>query len=97
MESTAYATGKSLVALHLGGLATTDPAYKRGVKWLLSHQQQDGSWYVRTRALAFQPYFDAGFPGGHDQWISTAATNWADQALALSLPEAKDVVAARVP
>jgi hypothetical protein len=97
MESTAYATGKSLVALHLGGLPTTDPAYKRGVKWLLGHQQQDGSWYVRTRALAFQPYFDAGFPGAHDQWISAAATNWAAQALALALPESKDVVASRVP
>ena len=97
MESTAYATGKSLVALHLGGLPTTDPAYKRGVKWLLSHQQQDGSWHVQTRALAFQPYFDAGFPGAHDQWISAAATNWAAQALALSLPESKDVVALRVP
>lgn len=95
MESTAYATGKSLVALHVGGLAVTDPAYKRGVRWLLDHQQQDGSWYVKTRALAFQPYFDAGFPGNHDQWISTAATNWAVQALTLALPETKNAVASR--
>jgi hypothetical protein len=95
MESTAYATGKSLVALHLGGLPVTDPAYKRGVKWLLDHQQQDGSWYVKTRALAFQPYFDAGFPGNHDQWISSAGTNWAIQALTLALPETKNAVASR--
>ena len=75
----------------------TDVAYERGIRLLLNAQQEDGSWYVRTRAMAFQPYFDAGFPGAHDQWISAAATNWAAQALALSLPESKDVVASRVP
>ena len=95
MQSTAYATGKSLVALNVGGLPVSDPAYQRGVKWLLSHQEKDGSWYVQTRALAFQPYFDAGFPHGHDQWISTAGTNWAVQALALALPESKNAVATR--
>ncbi len=97
MESTAYATGKSLVALRIGGLPATDPAYQLGVKWLLDHQQKDGSWYVKTRALAFQPYFDAGFPGGHDQWISDAGTNWAVQALTLALPEQKSVAASRLP
>lgn len=95
MQSTAYATGKSLVALNIGGLPTSNPAYQRGVKWLLSHQEKDGSWYVQTRALAFQPYFDAGFPHGHDQWISTAGTNWAVQALALALPASKNTVASR--
>ena len=87
MESTAYATGKSLVALRLAGVAVSDPAYKRGVAWLLSNQQKDGSWYVQTRAMAFQPTFDAGFPHGHNQWISAAGTNWAALALAMSLPE----------
>jgi ankyrin repeat protein len=96
METTAYATGKSLVALHTGGLPVSDPAYQRGIKWLLTHQQQDGSWWVQTRALAFQPSFDAGFPHGHDQWISTAATNWAAMALTLALPDANNVVASRL-
>ncbi|MDP9050070.1 MAG: ankyrin repeat domain-containing protein [Acidobacteriota bacterium] len=97
MQSTAYATGKSLVALSIGGLPVSNPAYQRGVKWLLSHQEKDGSWYVQTRALAFQPYFDAGFPHGHDQWMSTAGTNWAVQALTLALPETKNTTAARTP
>jgi hypothetical protein len=96
MESSAYATGMSLVALQSAGMPVTAPAYKRGVAWLLSHQQQDGTWYVATRALAFQPYFDAGFPGGPNQWISTAGTNWAVEALALAVPEGKKVETARV-
>ena len=87
MQSTAYATGKSLVALHLAGLPASSPAYQRGVKWLLSTQQEDGSWYVQTRALGFQPWFDAGFPHGHNQWISAAGTNWAAMALTYALPK----------
>ena len=31
--------------------------------------------------MAFQPYFDAGFPHGSSQFISAAATNWAALAL----------------
>jgi squalene cyclase len=89
MESTAYATGKSLVALRTAGMPATDPAYKRGVAWLLAHQDVDGSWYVQTRAMAFQPDFDPGFPHGHDQFISQAGTNWAAMALTMSLPEKK--------
>jgi hypothetical protein len=48
----------------------------------MNSQLEDGSWYVRTRAPAFQPYFDSDFPHGHDQFISAAATNWASMALA---------------
>ena len=87
MQSTAYSTGKSLVALHLAGLPASSPAYQRGVKWLLHSQQEDGSWYVQTRALGFQPWFDAGFPHGPDQWISAAGTNWAAMALTYAIPE----------
>ncbi len=81
MESSAYATGKSLVALQIAGLPASDAAYRRAVKFLLDTQQEDGSWYVRTRAMAFQPYFDAGFPHGFDQFISAAGTSWATMAL----------------
>jgi hypothetical protein len=48
---------------------------------LLSSQLEDGSWYVRTRAIAIQPYFDSDFPHGADQFISAAASNWASMAL----------------
>jgi ankyrin repeat protein len=86
MESTAYATGKALVALQTSGVPVSDAAYQRGVQYLLTTQQEDGSWYVRTRAMALQPYFDAGFPHDFDQWISAAGTSWATMALTLASP-----------
>jgi hypothetical protein len=69
-------------------------ACQRGIKFLLATQQEDGSWYTRTRALAFQPYFDSGFPHGYNQWVSAAATSWAAMALTLALPEADHLTAA---
>jgi N-acyl-D-amino-acid deacylase len=86
MESTAYATGRAMVALQTAGLSTGDAAYQRGTKFLLNTQQEDGSWYVKTRALGFQPYFDNGFPYAYDQWISAAGTSWATMALTLASP-----------
>jgi hypothetical protein len=68
--------------LQTAGLSASDAAYRRAVRYLLSTQQEDGSWYVKSRAMAFQPYFDAGFPHGFDQWISAAGTGWATLALA---------------
>jgi ankyrin repeat protein len=85
--STAYATGQALFALHTAGLPASDAAYERGVQFLLKTQQEDGSWYVRTRALGFQPYFDTGYPYGFDQWISAAGTSWATMALATAAPK----------
>jgi ankyrin repeat protein len=83
LASDAYATGESLWALGASGvLKTSDAAYQRGVKHLLGTQWPDGSWYVRSRAPKFQPYFESGFPFGHDQWVSSAATAWAVLALA---------------
>jgi ankyrin repeat protein/mono/diheme cytochrome c family protein len=83
MTSDAYATGQALVALaESGALATRDAAYKRGVQFLLNTQFEDGSWFVKTRAIALQPLFEIGFPHGRDQWISAAGTNWAAMALA---------------
>jgi ankyrin repeat protein len=82
LTSDAYATGQALVALAESGVvATTDPVYKRGVQFLLSTQFEDGSWFVKSRAIALQPLFEIGFPHGRDQWISAAGTNWATLAL----------------
>ena len=86
LASDAYATGEVLVALNqAGAVAATDPAYKRGIAFLMKTQLEDGSWYVKTRAIPLQPFFESGFPYGPDQWISAAATNWAAMALALSV------------
>ena len=82
LASDAYATGQALVAWReSSAAAVNNPAYQRGIQYLLNSQFEDGSWYVRTRALPIQPYFDSGFPYGPDQFISTAATNWAAMAL----------------
>ena len=87
MTSDAYATGTALVALHdVGGLATTDPVYQRGVQYLLRTQEEDGSWHVKSRSRPFQTYYETGFPHGKDQFISSAASSWAATALALACP-----------
>jgi len=93
MESSAFATARSLYSLQTAGLAAGDPAYRKAVQYLLRTQQEDGSWYVRSRAMAFQPYFDAGFPHGFDQWISAAGSSWATLALTQASQSAKTVAA----
>ena len=90
MAPDAYATGHALHALHAaGGLSVADATYQKGIRYLLRTQLEDGSWYVRSRAFGFQPYFDAGFPHGPDQFISSAASSWAAIALADSLEPPK--------
>ncbi len=82
LASDAYATGEALFALHEAGILTvSDEAYQKGVKFLMDTQAADGSWYVRSRAPKFQPYFPSGFPYDHDQWIASAGTSWAVRAL----------------
>jgi squalene cyclase len=84
-ESDAYATGQTLYALHQSGaLPVTDAVYRRGVAFLRKSQLPDGSWYVRSRSVKFQPYFESAFPHEHDQWISAAGSAWAAMALTLA-------------
>jgi len=80
--SDAYATGMTLWALNEAGVMHPDA---KAVKFLLGTQATDGSWHVASRATKFQQYFESGFPYEHDEWISTMATGWAANALALSL------------
>jgi hypothetical protein len=90
MESDAYATGSALVALReAAGMTPEETVYRRGMKFLLTTQREDGTWYVHSRSKPFQTYFESGFPHGPDQFISLAASSWATTALVLSLPAEK--------
>jgi hypothetical protein len=57
------------------------------VNFLLRTQYDNGSWYVRSRAVKSQPYFQSGFPFDHDQWISAAGTAWASMAIAAAVEQ----------
>jgi squalene cyclase len=92
LSSDAYATGTALHALFESGMAADSPAYRKGVAFLLRTQAADGSWYVASRAPKFQPYFEGGFPYGHDQWISQWGTGWAAIALSHALPDLRAAV-----
>jgi hypothetical protein len=86
-SSDAYATGSVLTILReTGTVSAEDPAYMRGISYLLKSQLADGTWHVTTRSHPVQPYFESGFPYGKDQFISMAATGWAVAALALGEP-----------
>jgi len=88
LASDAYATGQVLYTLHETGFSSADdPAFRRGVEFLLRTQKEDGSWYVKSRAMKIQPYFQSGFPYDHDQWISASATAWASMALSFTETE----------
>jgi ankyrin repeat protein len=82
MQPDPYQTGQCLYALHASGVGPTTAAYQKGAQYLLRTQLQDGSWFMQSRAFAFQPYFETGFPHGTNQFISAAATSWAVIALA---------------
>jgi N-acyl-D-amino-acid deacylase len=84
MESDSYATGQALWMMQESGLPTRNSAYQRGVAFLLKTQQDDGSWFVKTRSKAIQKHFESGFPHGKDQFISVCGTSWAVAALAAS-------------
>jgi ankyrin repeat protein len=93
-HSDAYGTGLALYALHQAGVPSEDSAYQRGVHYLLDTQEPDGSWHVASRSPEFQPYFQSGFPHGHDQWISQAGTAWAAIGLAYAVNDSHAVSSA---
>lgn len=92
--SDAYATGEALFALHTAGaLGLADPAFQRGIAYLLQTQKPDGSWHVVSRihdnAPISPPFFQTGFPHGKDQFTSMSGTSWAIRALSLTMPAAE--------
>lgn len=93
-SSDAYSTGQTLFALHeAGGVAITDPAWKRGIDYLIGTQAPDGSWHIASRlhppAPVSPPYFETGHAYGHDQFISSMGESMAVMALAAALGPAK--------
>ncbi len=90
MASDPYATATALYALHTaGGIATDDKSWRKGLRFLLGTQEDDGTWFVKTRSRPVQKFFESGFPHGKDQFISCAATGWATAVLALATPAKK--------
>ncbi len=92
MSSDAYSTGEALVALNeTASVPVTNASWQKGLQYLLSTQQADGSWHVHTRqvspASVSPPYIESGYPYAHDQYISTDAACWAAMALMLTLPK----------
>jgi hypothetical protein len=97
-DSDAYATATALVALQrTGSLQPDADAYRRGVKYLLQAQLEDGSWHVVSRSDPFQSYYESGFPHGEDQFISTAASAWAVLSLLAAHPSAATEAAPDAP
>ena len=82
LESDAYATGEALYALaQVIKDPMADPAWRRGLRFLLETQEDDGTWHVARRAFPFQPTMNSAFPHHRDAWISAAATSWAVMAM----------------
>jgi ankyrin repeat protein len=102
LGSDIYSTGQALVALHDGaGVAITDAAWRKGIAWLVRTQAADGTWRVTTRlrppAPLSPPYFDAGYPYEHDQFLSMSGAGWAVMALSYALGPARPVTIEPVP
>jgi len=89
LGSDAYATGQALYALCESGMVKpSDEVYQRGISYLLKTQESSGVWYVQTRSYGIQPFFSSDFPPNDEsQFISAAATNWADLSLLEVLPD----------
>jgi hypothetical protein len=85
----AYATGQAMYALCESGMVKpSDDIYQNGLNYLLKTQESTGAWFVRTRSYGVQPFFSSDFPpNDENQFISAAATNWADLALLEALPD----------
>jgi N-acyl-D-amino-acid deacylase len=82
LGSDAYSTGQAVWVLLETPAPVAVEVVERGVAWLQTHQEVDGSWHVVSRSKPIQEWFDNGDPHGKDQFISTTATGWGVAALA---------------
>jgi ankyrin repeat protein len=90
-QSDAYSTGEALTALHEAAqVPTSDPRYARGLRFLIDHQDADGTWLVETRMheqdIVSPPHFEANFGHGEHQIISCMGTTRAVMAIMDALP-----------
>src|SRR5262249_43879258 len=87
LESDAYATGQVLHTLaQTVKDPVTDPAWQRGLRFLLERQEDNGTWHVARRGVSFPTTMKSGFPPHPDSWISAAAPPWAALALTPAFP-----------
>ena len=87
LASDAYATSQAIVALRdPSAPPAAKAALQRALQFLLADQRLDGSWFVATRALRFQPFLESGFPQHRSQYSSALATSWAVMALSPEIP-----------
>jgi squalene-hopene/tetraprenyl-beta-curcumene cyclase len=75
LSTDALAAGQTVYALSSAGLSADDPAIRRAREFLLSTQQDDGSWLVSTRN-----------PNGKGFVTSYYGTGWATLGLLRTLP-----------
>ena len=79
---------------HLGTAYYTTPAIKSAFAYT-GPPQPDGSWHVVSRlhppASVSPPYFETGYPYGHDQFVSAMGACWSIMALATALGPAHNV------
>jgi len=59
-ESDGYATGLAVLAMEESGVAPGDATLKRGLDWLVTHQQKDGTWEAVSINKKRDPASDAG-------------------------------------
>ncbi len=87
MDSDVYATSTVMAALlDEGDMTDESEVIRKGTRYLIESQLEDGTWHVTSRADGFQPYYETGFPHDEDQYISIAASSWATLALLRTLP-----------
>ena len=84
MRSDGYATGLVTLALELAAEARTQPQVKRGLAWLVAHQDPaSGAWSASSLNKQRDPASDPG------KFMSDAATAYAVLALTKSSPQSQ--------
>lgn len=83
--SDGYGSGFVVFVLRKAGVAADDPAVKRGVAWLKSHQRVSGRWFTRS------------LNKDNEHFISHAGSAFAVMALAECGERSVDTIASNVP